>query len=459
LQQASDSIPQIKLFPGRLGGNMADDGIIYILSFAPNSEYRYGEVKNSGNRYFDLNKQSLSDQFSDERDQIPAVHSQIALGLRNFDYKHYIETYSLWTVADYQSNDPVGFRRLKAWLEQRIKEYETSERIELDRENHPILPKPTEEQQTHVINTLRPALALLNNSTDDFLSTRIADLQSMPIRSFIIKRLAVREGEVILDPLNVDEIEHRTAQLKWFLGDELPVDCEENSPDVILPTAPQKLPKNYGGLEIMATFTDITQGQTVTFSVNEADYMQLGDRASYYWTVKGQTGNQPTFELDTSEWAEGEHNIRATLYVKPANGGLVRQIPGSALFEVKAPEAAAPAVPNTEKPLQTFGDLREYLQVNCAHVNRGQKLIVSLDQAFIKKVQQGATLRYYWKALDCPASHTERYELNTTNLDLKEHTIRVAMYRTDLVSNESEQFSGIAVVKVLTPSAPMTQKG
>ena len=448
LQQASDSIPQIKLFPGRLGGNMADDGIAYILSFAENNERTYGEVENVGNQYLGLTDQVLPDQFSDERHQIPAWHSCIALGLRNFNYDSYMATYSHWTLADYKLNDPIGFRRLRAWLELRIEEYDKGKRVEFNSKTHPILPEPTEEQKTRVIHTLRPALALLNDNTDEFLSTRVADLHSMPIRSFIIKRLAVKEGDLVLDDINVDDAERRTAQLRWYLDDELPVDKDVEVPDDTLLNDTQELPKNYGELKIMATPSEIVQGQTVTFSVNDTDFMKSGDKASYYWMVKDQAGNKPTLELDTSQLVEGEHSVRATLYVRPVDGGLVSQVPASALFMVKIPEPVL-----LEKPLQAFGHLKQHLQVNCAKINRGKTLVVSLDQAFLSEKQLGGTLSYYWTVKDCPASKSENYEIDTSDLNPGKHTVRVAVYHVDLATDESEQFSGVAVVEVLGATA------
>jgi len=445
LQQASSNLPQIKLYPGRLGGNMADDGIIYILSFDADSEYYYQPVERFGNQYVGLNQQVLPDQFSDERKQIPNTHASNALGLRNFNYKRYVETYSQWTVADYKANDPIGFRRLQAWLVLRIEEYETGARIEFDENNHPILSEPTEEQQTRVINILRSAQWLLNEDTEDFLSTRIADLQSMPIRSFIIKRLAVKEGDIVLSPLNSGDIERRTAQLKWFLDADLPsIDYDEDSPAVPPPNAPQKLEKNYGELEILATPVDMIQGQMITFSVNESDYLQPGDQASYYWTTKGHTGTTSELEIDTSEWEEGEYNVRATIYVRPASGGSIRQIPGSALFSITAADK-----PKAEKPVRAYGDLQDYIQVNHARLKSGEKLVASLQQDMLEDAQKNATLRFYWKATDYAASQDTSYEVDTTGFEPGEQLIRVTMHRTDVATKESEQFSGIAVVEIL----------
>ena len=446
LQQASDNIPKIKLYPGRLGGNIADDGIVYILSFASNSEYNYCEVENTGNEYIGLNQEALPDQFSDERDRIPASHGQVALGLRNFDYTNYMETYSRCTVADFKNDYPIGYLRLQAWLEQRVEEYETGERTELDRENYPILADPTEEQKTRVIYTLCQALDLLCEESEEFLSTRVADLQSMPIRSFIIKRLAVSKGEIVLEPLNPDDVERRTAQLKWFLDTELAVDYSDDIPAI----TSQELPKNYGELKIRATPIESIQGETITFSINEMDYMLPGDTASYFWTVKGHTSTKPEFELVTSEWTEGEHNVRATLYVRPSNGGFVKQIPGSALFVVTPSESEA-----TEAPLKAYGDLKEHFQVNHARINHGEKLVVSLNPALIDTAQQGATLKFYWTVSDYPVSHTPIYEIDTAEIPPKEHLIRVTMYRTDLATNQQEQFSGSAVVEVLGISEPV----
>ena len=191
----------------------------------------------------------------------------------------------------------------------------------------------------------------------------------------------------------------------------------------------------------------------ITFSVNEPEYLQSGDQASYYWMVKGQAGNNSKFELDTSEWSLGEHNVRATLYVRPASGGAVTPIPGSALFRVKAPIVAVPEKPKTEKPLHAFGDLREHIQVNHARCTSGEKLLVSLDSAFIDEQSQGANLRYYWSAQSYPASQGVNYEVDTAGFESGEFLVRMTMYRTDLETNESQQYSGVAVVEVLEREA------
>jgi hypothetical protein len=454
LQQSSENRPQIKLFPGRLGGNIADDGLVYILSFAEDSQYTYGDVENVDNQYIGLNQEVLTEQFSDERHLIPAGHERVALGITNFNYDRFIATYCQWTIADYKASDPIGFRRLRAWLAQRIEEYETGIREEIGQDNFPILPYPTAEQQSHVINTLRPALVLLQEETEGFLETRIADLDSMPIRSFIIKRLAVREGDIVLETLNAEILKCRTAQLKWYLDDELAIDKEVISTANELDDAPEVLSKNYGDLKIMATAAEVSQGQTITFSVNEADYSQLGDRSSYYWMVKGKTANTPEFELDTSDLSEGEHSIRATLYVRPAEGGSVKQVPGSALFLVKAAEVIEPEETVTERPLRAFGDLKEHLWVNHARLASGQKLIVSLDESFIEMHEEIATLRYFWKISNIRAGLESSYEIDTSDFDPGQHLVRVTMYCTNLKTDESVHFSGVAAVEILGVSEP-----
>ena len=121
---------------------------------------------------------------------------------------------------------------------------------------------------------------------------------------------------------------------------------------------------------------------------------------------------------------------------------------------VKAPVVVEPEEPKTEKPLRAFGNIKEHIRVNHARLDSGQKLLVSLDQALIEEQQQGAKLRYYWKVKGCQASQEESYEIDTTDFDPGEHLVRVTMHRTDLETNESEQFSGIAMVEVLVVSEP-----
>ncbi|MEZ5536792.1 MAG: right-handed parallel beta-helix repeat-containing protein [Thiolinea sp.] len=453
LQQASDIRPQIKLFPGRLGGNMADDGLVYVLSFSGNSEFRYGAVETFGNQYIGRDQQVLPDQFSDERDRIPLGHERVALGLRNFNYDRYMAMYSQWTVADYKSDDPVGFRRLKAWLEQRVTEYSTGKRTELDQANNPILPEPSVEQKTRVLGQLQQALNLLNSGGEAFLSTRLADLQAMPVRSFIIKRLAVRAGDIVLDgQLGAGDLARRDAQLKWFLADELPVD-NQGAATAVADVRPQVLPKNYSALKIMAAPLEVPQGKLITFSVNEADYLRPGERAGYFWTVTGKTGNTPEFAVDTRNWSEGEHRVRATLYAKPLGGGTARQVAGSAVFRITAPEAFTESV-GLESPLRAFGSLKEHIRVNQAKLTGGQKLVVSLDQSFLEEQLNGAKLRYFWSVSGRPNGQGATYEVDTTGLTPGDCLVRVTVHRTDLETNKYKQFTGLAVVEVREVSVP-----
>jgi len=107
--------PTISLYPARIGGNMADDGVVSILSFAraeARKPMEYGEVKAHDNVLIDSrgNEQPLA--IDDARHLIPGTMLKLAIGLKDFDYHRYLADYSSLTLSQYKQHDPFGAEQM-----------------------------------------------------------------------------------------------------------------------------------------------------------------------------------------------------------------------------------------------------------------------------------------------------------------------------------------------------------
>ncbi|MGB0845760.1 MAG: right-handed parallel beta-helix repeat-containing protein [Thiolinea sp.] len=185
--------PAITLYPARIGGNMADDGVLNILSFKSGSELYYGEFIDSENRLYDKGETTVL-KVNDLRSEIPEQYKKFAAGLLNFDYETYRMQYAGWTVRDFQARDSFGYSRLQDWLEVREQEYRTGVRLDT------CLPEPTPEQRALGANTVLGLLSQARKAVErndaDFRAMRLADLPYTPMRSFVMKRIAVRNSEI-----------------------------------------------------------------------------------------------------------------------------------------------------------------------------------------------------------------------------------------------------------------------
>lgn len=183
--------PRIGLYPARIGGNMADDGVVSILSFAPTEARKpmeYAEVTAKDNYLLDIEGKKAPLEIADDRDIIPNSLLKFAVGLTNFDYHRYLADYSSLTLGEYRRHDPVGLDNMQAWLTLRLEEF-TNGRDE----SNPLGPV-SEEQKGIGARFLKPALgALIDGSADE---TRLVDLELTAIRSFAMKRLAIMHGTV-----------------------------------------------------------------------------------------------------------------------------------------------------------------------------------------------------------------------------------------------------------------------
>ncbi|MEZ5536841.1 MAG: hypothetical protein R3F02_14610 [Thiolinea sp.] len=203
--------PKITLYPARIGGNMADDGVVSILSFARNdSGLAYQPVSTTGesNRLIKADGGERDATIDDVRHLLPDNYLKLAVSLSDFEYDAYLADYSSLTLAEYRQHDPFGARKMEEWLELRATEYANGRE-----EGHP-LGLVSEEQQTIGERFLSPALmAMRDGSVED---QRLADLEFTAIRSFAMKRLAIMHGRV--DPLiDIALLNERRAHMLGFL--------------------------------------------------------------------------------------------------------------------------------------------------------------------------------------------------------------------------------------------------
>lgn len=213
LQSTGKYIPKIHLNPARIGGNMADDGVLCILSFATGG-IAYETISHpSANPTILADRSSGGDaEIVDARDRIPAEFEKFGVGVKNFNYQAYFDEYNNLTFGAYRTKYPTEYQNLLAWLTTRIAEYNPASPRTADNP----LGVPSAEQ----MNTIRPALitALASAKGTAINATRLPELQDTAIRSFVMKQLALRYGEV--QPL-VDlgsRNARREAMLKFLLS-------------------------------------------------------------------------------------------------------------------------------------------------------------------------------------------------------------------------------------------------
>lgn len=196
LQAVNDKTPVIRLYPARIGGNLAEEGLVYLLGFA--------DEKNRGPRLQYLPLTLRDNQLSglpaekaleiiDSRASIPDTHQLLSIGLKQFRYHAFMEKFSNLTFGEYRrQNAGKDFAKLKLWLENRIAEYGSGKRIMPNA--LPAIP-PGDERRTHILPLLRKALAKAINSHDlDHVS--LSNFPETPIRAFTAKQLALRYGEI-----------------------------------------------------------------------------------------------------------------------------------------------------------------------------------------------------------------------------------------------------------------------
>ena len=213
-------MPRIRLFPLRIGGNMADDGVVCILGFASAQSVDYSNVINTNNQVVRLTGAIENLAVEDLRRSLPEEFRKIGVGLVNFQYDEYFQQYSTWTLQDFKTQDPWGYAQLQAWLTLRIKEYSSGQRAA----NSPLPPPSTEQRDPKafgVLDMLRKAQSALQSNSPSYMNTRLADLNETAIRSFTMKRIAIRNGTIAaLEDLQGANA-YRTAMLQWIVPAQL----------------------------------------------------------------------------------------------------------------------------------------------------------------------------------------------------------------------------------------------
>ncbi|TXH71485.1 MAG: hypothetical protein E6Q83_01820 [Thiothrix sp.] len=215
---AGGELPKVNLYPARIGGNIADDGVVCILGFANEPKQRTLDyapiIVQSPNQVKRVDGTQTEARINDMRRSIPEGFMRLGIGLTEFRYHAYLASYSSLTLGLYRQFDPFGAKQLELWLQTRVQEF-TQGRPD----NHPLGAVGTE-QQTIGEKFLQPALKVLQARSAE--NIRLVDLDHSPIRSFAMKRLAIMHAQV--QPL-VDlglANQRRELALKFLLEPQQP---------------------------------------------------------------------------------------------------------------------------------------------------------------------------------------------------------------------------------------------
>ncbi len=500
LQAVAGKTPAIRLYPTRIGGNQAEEGVAWILSFAneggSNPVLQYSNPVLGNNPLVGVAGKTQA-ELIDARSDMPENYRWNSFGLENFRYYAFRDEFSNLTFGQYRTLDGGKYyTQLKAWLEDRIAEYTNGIR-KMQGYLLDIANIQTDERHTQVLPTLQKALTnAVNSSTYDHVS--ISNFPETPVKVFVAKQLALKHGNLRklvalngmvrtdLPSLTAQDMEkRRQATLKYLLDATQLTDTVANPlPDPTLqqgatsgttgttggttttPTA-TVLPKNYGTLKILAQPLTVQQGDSITFSADASLHSASGDKLAWYWSANGKTASTATFTLDTTGLAVGEYSVKATLYVTPAGTTQRTAIAGSAMFNVTA-KAAAPTPPTVQepppapvlpKPLTASGALGMYLRVSETSVPQGKTITFSIDPTYLAQQQQGAKLTYYWTAplnSGNPAGQAATYTIKTDTLAPgNSHTVKVTLYRQADGSTTKTSQGGVATFGV-TAALPTT---
>jgi len=185
-------LPKINLYPARIGGNIADDGVVCILGFATEPKQRsldYAPISvQQPNQLKRIDGSQIEAPIHDMRRTIPDSFTRLGIGLTEFRYHAYLASYASLTLGQYRQFDPFGAQQLEIWLKTRIQEF-TQGRPD----NHP-LGAVGAEQKSIGEKLLQPALKALQARSAELV--RLVDLDYAPIRSFAMKRLAIMHAQV-----------------------------------------------------------------------------------------------------------------------------------------------------------------------------------------------------------------------------------------------------------------------
>jgi hypothetical protein len=194
--------PRIQLYSTRIGGSLAEEGLVWLLSFAPATKLQYAALDTDV--AFDTGKAAEglypldSGGNIDHRGKISRHYAPFSIGLQQFDYYGYLQEYNSLTYGQYRNKYPDDITRMNNWLNARINEYKT-----LD---------PKSELRSVVLPLLQETLGKLADSS--LSNVRIPDLKLLPIKIFSMKRLAIRHGKIApFDPKTIAATPEALAQL------------------------------------------------------------------------------------------------------------------------------------------------------------------------------------------------------------------------------------------------------
>lgn len=202
LATSGTSPARIQLYSGRIGGSLAEEGLVWVLSFSKASGLCYAPLVtdvcfNQGKPEEGLYPQDSGGSI-DHRGKISRHYAAVSIGLEQFDYYRYLEQFNTLTYGQYCEKYPDDVTRMSQWLNARIGDYQA-----LD---------PKSELRAVVLPQLQEALAKLRDPAA--LQARIPDLRVLPIKIFCMKRLAIRNAKVApIDPKALASSPEALAQI------------------------------------------------------------------------------------------------------------------------------------------------------------------------------------------------------------------------------------------------------
>ena len=193
---------RVQLYSTRIGGSLAEEGLVWLLSFAPSNDLSYEALDTDLTFNNGLPHEGLYPQDSggniDHRGKISRHYAALSIGIEQFDYYGYLAEYNTLTYQQYAEKYPEDITRMKQWLEARSNDYQLLE--------------PKSELRHVVLPQIQEALQNMNEAT--VLQARLPDLKSLPIKIFCMKRLAIRHGKVAaFDPKCLTSSPEALAQI------------------------------------------------------------------------------------------------------------------------------------------------------------------------------------------------------------------------------------------------------
>jgi len=506
-QQAGSVAPEIALYPFRIGGNMADDGMVYILGFKEGTGYNYDPIIQTGNkRYLTGQSQPEDITVSDYRGKIPDKFVRFTLGLKDFDYPGYFRDYTTWTLADFKQNMSTEYQQMKEWVKRRYKEYSTGVRTpEADRidgklfELPNISPEQKDPKEFGIRYMLNEARKLLASEDSTRMNMRLPELQETAIRSFAMKCIAIKHGKPeplynLGRTLNI----HRKAYLHYLMPASYFAD--ENLNDTNNPyrhlfehqsnTTTQKpengktpkagdayssdADKELAKAVRIAPDLSISQGKPIAFYFDFNDNSKYRQGYTFKWsvlennTVTPKEGAETYYSISSKALALGDNRVNCT--VSKAGEKTERVIIRFNVTEAEEPTDSAQTATNQTKPvapkaseiwsLPKDNELKAALRVAPSlSVPQGEDIQLSLASPF----NNDAAYSYKWTAVntDLAIGKNNSYTIKTTDLAVKDkyrifcdvtkdgHMQRVIAYYN--VKEKSVQIAETTKPKAVTP--------